>query len=181
MRPDDVRTSKRLSYVLRHRPDSVGLTLDAHGWVAVDDLLAALAAAGSPLARADLDRVVGTNDKQRFEVDRAGDRIRARQGHSVEVDLALTPADPPPVLFHGTPARNLPSVLATGLDRRGRHHVHLSGDVDTARRVGRRRGDAVVLEVDAGAMVGAGATFWRTGNGVWLTDRVPPEHLSVHP
>ncbi|WP_210649997.1 RNA 2'-phosphotransferase [Nocardioides sp. SYSU D00065] len=180
MRPDDVRASKRLSYVLRHRPDSVGLTLDASGWVGVDDLLAALADAGTPLAREDVERIVATNDKQRFEVDRAAGRIRARQGHSVPVDLALDPAEPPAVLYHGTPARNLTSVLATGLDRRGRHHVHLSGDVDTARRVGRRRGEAVVLEVDAAAMARDGATFWRTGNGVWLTDHVPPEHLSVH-
>lgn len=121
---------------------------------------------------------MSTNDKQRFELDPFGDRIRARQGHSVEVDLALEPAAPPDVLFHGTPRRNLDSIRATGLDRRERHHVHLSPDVETAQRVGRRRGAAVVLAVDAAAMTAAGVAFWRTGNGVWLTDRVPPEHIS---
>ena len=180
MLPRDVRTSKRLSYVLRHRPDSVGLTLDASGWVGVDDLLAALASTGPAIARDDLERIVRTNDKQRFELDPAGERIRARQGHSLEVDLGLEAVEPPDVLFHGTPVRNLDSILATGLDRRGRHHVHLSADVETALRVGRRRGDAVVLQVDAAGMARSGRAFWRTANGVWLTDSVPPQHLSVH-
>ncbi|GAA5134539.1 RNA 2'-phosphotransferase [Alloalcanivorax gelatiniphagus] len=172
--------SKRLSYVLRHRPDSVGLSLGEHGWVAVDDLLHALSASGTRLTRDDLRRVVSTNDKQRFELDPSGDRIRARQGHSVEVDLALEPAVPPDVLFHGTPERNLPSIRATGLDRRQRHHVHLSPDTETAQRVGSRRGAAAVLTIDAAAMSAAGATFWCTGNDVWLTDHVGPEFISVH-
>jgi len=174
----DRRASKRLSFVLRHRPDSIGLSLSEHGWVGVDDLLAALATSGTALSRDDLSRVVSTNDKQRFELDPVTDRIRARQGHSVEVDLALEPAAPPDVLFHGTPRRNLDSIRETGLDRRARHHVHLSPDVETAQRVGRRRGDAVVLAVDAAAMAAAGHTFWRTDNGVWLTEQVPPEHVS---
>lgn len=178
MTPEDVRASKRLSFVLRHRPDSVGISLSEQGWVDVEDLIDAMAQAGTSLTRDDLERVVLTNDKQRFELDPVGDRIRARQGHSVEVDLALEPAAPPDVLFHGTPRRNLDSILATGLDRRARHHVHLSPDVETAQRVGRRRGDAVVLVVDAAAMAAAGHTFWRTDNGVWLTEQVPPEHVS---
>ena len=178
MRPEDVRASKRLSFVLRHRPDSVGLSLSDRGWVGVGDLLDALAQSGTSLTRDDLERVVSTNDKQRFELDPAGDRIRARQGHSVEVDLALEPAAPPDVLFHGTPRRNLDSIREAGLDRRERHHVHLSPDVETAQRVGRRRGAAVVLAVDAAAMAEAGATFWRTTNGVWLTERVAPEYIS---
>ena len=179
MRPEDVRTSRRLSYVLRHRPDSVGIDLTESGWVGVDVLLRALAESGTTLSREDLERVVRTNDKQRFELDPVGDRIRARQGHSVEVDLALVPVEPPGVLFHGTPKRNLASILATGLDRRRRHHVHLSGDVGTAERVGRRRGPAVVLAIDAAAMSAAGHEFWHTDNGVWLTDSVAPEFISV--
>ena len=179
MDPRDVTRSKRLSLVLRHRPESVGVRLDPHGWVDVAVLLERLAAHGTPLSRADLERVVTSNDKQRFEWDRDGGRIRARQGHSVPVDLGLEEAVPPPVLYHGTARRSLDSILASGLEPRGRHHVHLSADVATARRVGARRGPAVVLEVDADAMSRAGHPFWRSTNGVWLTDHVAPAHLRV--
>ena len=172
----DRALSKRLSYVLRHQPGSIGLTLGDGGWVAVDELLAALARHGRAVSRAELDRVVADNDKQRFALDATGARIRAQQGHSLPVDLGLEPAEPPPVLFHGSPRRNLASILAQGLHRGGRHHVHLSPDVATARRVGARRGDAVVLEVDTAAVGGA---FYRSGNGVWLTDEVPPQALRV--
>lgn len=175
---DDVRLSKHLSLVLRHRPGSVGLELDPRGWVEVAALLAALGQHGRSVTREDLDRVVRTNDKQRFEWDRAGDRIRARQGHSVPVELGLAPAEPPAVLFHGTTQRVVPAILAEGLRRQQRHHVHLSPDAATARRVGARRGEPVVLEVDAAGMARAGHRFWRTANGVWLADRVPPEFLT---
>ena len=165
--------------MLRHRPESLGLVLDAHGWVAVSDLLTALAEHGSTLTRADLERIVRESDKQRFELDQADDRIRARQGHSVDVDLALSPSAPPAVLFHGTPLRNRDSIIATGLERRGRHHVHLSPDTETAARVGARRGEHVVLVVDAAAMAAEGFEFLRTENGVWLTASVPPRFITV--
>jgi putative RNA 2'-phosphotransferase len=178
---DVVGLSKRLSYVLRHRPDSVGLTLDPNGWVAVDDLLAALAAHGRRVTRADLDAVVAGNDKRRFAVE-AGpggrDRIRASQGHSVPVDLGLTPVAPPPVLYHGTSATAVGSIRADGLRKGRRHHVHLSGDEATAHRVGaRRRGEVTILTVDAAAMAAEGYRFYRSANGVWLTDHVPPRYL----
>jgi len=176
---DDVRRSKLLSRVLRHRPGSVGITLDRHGWTDVAALLVALAAHGHRITRTDLDRVVRGNDKQRFEWDTTSDRIRARQGHSVEVDLGLPRAEPPARLYHGTPRRNVASILTTGLERRGRHHVHLSEDVGTARRVGARRGDPAVLVVDAAAMVSQGIDFRRAANGVWLTEHVPPPFLSM--
>ena len=179
MEPRDVTTSKRLSLVLRHRPEAVGLSLDPQGWVDVELLLSAFAAAEWPLSRESLDRVVTDNDKQRFEWDVAADRIRARQGHSVPVELDLVPSAPPAVLFHGTPRRNLDSILATGLDRRQRHHVHLSPDRDTAAVVGARRGAHVVLVVDAARMHADGHEFWVTENGVWLTDSVLPEYLAV--
>jgi len=170
---DVVRTSKRLSYVLRHAPDSVGLTLDEHGWVDVDDLLAALR-----LTRAELDDVVARNDKQRFAVDGTGTRIRASQGHSVAVDLGYAPATPPAELFHGTADRFLASIRAEGLRPGNRHAVHLSPDTGTARRVGARRGRPVVLRVDAAAMARDGVAFTRSANGVWLVDAVPPRYLS---
>jgi putative RNA 2'-phosphotransferase len=159
----------------------VGITLDPHGWTDVAGLLEALAAHGHPITRADLERVVRHNDKQRFEWDTATDRIRARQGHSVEVDLGLVPTDPPGRLYHGTPRRNLGSILATGLEPRGRHHVHLSEDADTAHRVGARRGVPVVLVVDAAAMAREGFHFWRTTNGVWLADAVAPRFVQTWP
>jgi putative RNA 2'-phosphotransferase len=176
---DVVRVSKRLSFVLRHQPSSVGLTLDEAGWVDVDRLLAALAAHGLPLARADLDAVVAGNDKQRFAFDPSGTRIRASQGHSVAVDLGYASADPPAELFHGTVERFLPAILAEGLRPGRRHAVHLSADVGTARAVGGRRGRPVVLRVDAARLAADGVQFARSANGVWLVDAVPPDHLTV--
>ncbi|TFV90216.1 RNA 2'-phosphotransferase [Blastococcus sp. CT_GayMR20] len=166
--------SKRLSYVLRHQPGSVGLVLDDAGWVDVDALLTAL-----QLTRGELEHVVATNDKQRFAFDDTGTRIRASQGHSRPVELGYRPERPPDVLFHGTVDRFLPAILAQGLVPGRRHAVHLSPDAATARSVGGRRGRAVVLRVDAAGMAAAGHTFTRSANGVWLTETVPPAYLGV--
>ncbi|MGY1916990.1 RNA 2'-phosphotransferase [Blastococcus sp. SYSU DS0973] len=171
---DVVRTSKRLSFVLRHRPDSVGLTLDDAGWADVGQLLAALR-----ISREQLELVVATNDKRRFAFDPTGTRIRASQGHSVAVDLGYGPEQPPEVLFHGTVERVLPAILAEGLRPGRRHAVHLSADVVTARAVGGRRGRPVVLRVDAAGMAAGGSSFSRSANGVWLVDTVPPRFLTV--
>ncbi|EMF01138.1 RNA 2'-phosphotransferase [Streptomyces mobaraensis NBRC 13819 = DSM 40847] len=170
-----VRVSKYLSKHLRHEPGRIGLRLDAAGWVRIDELLAAAAAHGFPFTREELVHVVAVDDKRRFAVD--GERIRARQGHSVPVDLALPPAEPPPYLYHGTVARFLPAIRAEGLRPMNRHHVHLSPDRETATRVGARRGRPVVLAVDSGAMRAAGHVFHVTGNGVWLTAAVPARYL----
>jgi putative RNA 2'-phosphotransferase len=170
---DVVRLSKRLSYVLRHRPGSVGLSLDEAGWADVDALLVALR-----LTRAELEHVVAANDKRRFAFDESGTRIRASQGHSVPVELGYEPAVPPDVLFHGTVERFVPSILAGGLRPGRRHAVHLSADVATARVVGGRRGRPVVLRVDAAAMARAGHPFTRSPNGVWLTREVPARFLT---
>jgi len=166
--------SKTLSFWLRHRPDDAGLTLDAQGWTAVDPVLAALdAKLGCDWER--LVEVVDLNDKQRFELSADGDRIRARQGHSVEVELDWPEATPPVLLYHGTVDRFLPAIRAEGLKPMRRHHVHLSPDRETATRVGNRRGEAVILTVRAGDMHAAGHRFYLTGNGVWLTDMVAPD------
>lgn len=174
-----MRTSKFLSLVLRHRPDTIGVTLDQAGWIDVDDLLDALAKHGRPLTRADIDAVVATSDKQRFVIDRSTDRIRANQGHSLDVDLGLPDSVPPAALYHGTPTGNLTSILGDGLRKQGRHAVHLSADTATAQRVGSRRGEHVVLRLDAGAMHQDGRRFAMSANGVWLTDAVPVRYLSV--
>ena len=173
-----VRISKRLSLYLRHAPDRAGLTLTRDGWVPVRELLAALARHGLPLSRAELDEVVARNDKQRFAFDDSGTRIRANQGHSVPVELDLPVAVPPDMLFHGTVARFLPAIERDGLRSMRRHDVHLSATVETASTVGARRGAAVVLRVDAAAMVSAGYQFRLSANGVWLVDHVPPQYLS---
>lgn len=173
-----VAVSKRLAYVLRHNPASVGIALDDFGWVDVDVLLDALARHGRPISRAQLDAVMNAPGKARFAYDESGTRIRAHQGHSVRVDLGLLPERPPATLFHGTTAAALEDILSEGLSRRSRHHVHLSVDEATARQVGsRRRGAVVVLEIDAAAMAAAGYLFFLAGNGVWLTDIVPAHYL----
>lgn len=176
-----VTVSKYLSRHLRHAPAELGLTLEPGGWVSVDDLLAAAAEAGFPIDREELTAVVADSDKQRFAFDEAGDMIRANQGHSVAVDLQLSPSTPPPVLFHGTPAKHQAVILERGLHRMRRHHVHLSPDVDTAMRVGRRRGLPVVFSVRASIMIDDGFLFYLSANGVWLVDHVPPSYLQVHP
>ncbi|WP_030209280.1 RNA 2'-phosphotransferase [Streptomyces bikiniensis] len=172
-----VKVSKYLSKHLRHQPERIGLALDAQGWTEIDALLRAAAEHGFPISREELDHVVATNDKKRFAIE--GTRIRASQGHTVQVDLDLPAAEPPAYLYHGTVAGRLPSIRAEGLRPMARHHVHLSPDRETATRVGARRGRPVVLSVDAGAMHRAGHVFHVSANGVWLTDTVPPEFLRL--
>lgn len=177
MDPSLVSTSKFLSLVLRHDPARIGLELDPSGWVEVDVLLAAAQRAGVHIDRALLERVVAENDKRRFALSADGTRIRASQGHSVEVDLGLEPLRPPDVLFHGTASRFLDSIRRQGLIPGSRTHVHLSADEATARNVGQRHGSPLVLTVDAAAMYDAGHLFYRSDNGVWLTGAVPALHL----
>ncbi|GAB7036247.1 MULTISPECIES: RNA 2'-phosphotransferase [Catenuloplanes] len=178
---DIKRTSKRLSLVLRHRPESVGVTLTEDGWVAVPTLLEALGRHGLRLTRDELGRVVEENDKKRFTIERTpdGERIRANQGHSVAVELGYRAEEPPETLYHGTADRHLAAIREQGLVKGSRHHVHLSPDPVTARAVGGRHGRPVVLTVAAARMAAAGHLFFRSANGVWLTDAVPPEYLAV--
>ncbi|MBS0410829.1 MAG: RNA 2'-phosphotransferase [Proteobacteria bacterium] len=171
-------TSKMLSFWLRHRPDAAGLTLDQSGWAKVDDVLAAFAAQGSATGWESLLQIVETNDKRRFELSADASLIRARQGHSIEVTGDWVAASPPDHLWHGTVERFLASIMAEGLKPMGRHHVHLSADRETAERVGSRRGRPVILCVNAKRLIVSGQAFWRAGNGVWLTDAVPPDALS---
>lgn len=173
------RVSKLMSKVLRHAPESVGLTLEPGGWVPVAELLAGLARAGTRLTREELDEVVRLCDKQRFAIDPDGQKIRANQGHSTAVEVEFEEVEPPAELFHGTADANLPSILRDGLLKGKRHHVHLSLDTETATRVGRRHGAPVVLVVDAARMRADGHLFHRSANGVWLVEHVPPQYLRV--
>ncbi len=171
------RTSKFLSLVLRHDPARIGITLDDAGWTDVAALLAACSAHGVNLSRDALTELVATSDKQRYALSPDGTRIRANQGHSVEVDLDLPPTPPPATLYHGTVDAALAGIRAKGLVRGARHHVHLSADLDTATKVGTRRGAPVILKVRADAMADAGHVFYRSANGVWLVDTVPTEFI----
>ena len=173
----DQTISKTLSFWLRHRPDAAGLTLDAQGWTDTDAVLAALAGEGIDCDWERLLSIVETSDKQRFELSADSSRIRARQGHSVEVALDWPQVDPPEFLYHGTVERFLPAIRAEGLRPMRRHHVHLSPDEATATIVGNRRGKAIILTVRAADMAAAGHAFLLTGNGVWLTDHVPASFL----
>lgn len=172
-----VRTSKFLSLVLRHRPELIGIELDPAGWVSVSELLRACREHGRAITADELREVVAGNDKRRFAFSEDGERIRASQGHSVAVELGYTPADPPEFLYHGTIAKFLPSIREGGLKKGERHHVHLSPDEETARRVGQRRGRPVVLKVESGRMQRDGHAFYLSANGVWLTEHVPPAYL----
>lgn len=172
------RLSRFLSLVLRHRPERIGVRLDARGWAEVDELVVRSRAAGVPLTRARLLAVVDRDDKQRFSLTPDSRRVRANQGHSLPVDLELLPREPPEELFHGTARRSLPDIRRDGLTGRGRNHVHLSGDPGTATTVGRRHGDPVVLTVAAGAMHRQGHELFQSENGVWLTATVPPRFLA---
>ncbi len=174
-----VKVSRYLSKHLRHRPERLGLRLEPGGWVGVEDLLKACARHRFPISCEELGEVVERNDKRRFAFDPSGTRIRAQQGHSVPVDLELEPLAPRTVLYHGTNEGVVPAILREGLSPMGRHHVHLSPDPETARKVGARRGRPVVLEVDAGSMHRDGWEFYRSGNGVWLVQAVPHGYLRV--
>jgi putative RNA 2'-phosphotransferase len=171
------KLSRLLSLILRHKPETVGLALDPNGWLAVDDLLSALARHGTPISRATLDRIVRENDKQRFAFDDSGAKIRANQGHSVSIDLKLAAAQPPEVLYHGTATRNEASIRAHGLTKQDRQHVHLSPDHVTATLVGQRHGKAIVLTVRSGEMHRSGIAFYQSDNGVWLVDAVPAHYI----
>ncbi|MDA7963926.1 RNA 2'-phosphotransferase [Ruegeria sp.] len=171
------RESKFLSLVLRHKPEEIGLQLDRHGWVRVEDLLRKLKKANRKLSRDELVQLVEGNDKKRFTLSDDGQRIRAAQGHSIDVDLGLEPQRPPDELYHGTASANLDAIFADGLNPGRRKQVHLSLDPDTAERVGQRHGKPVVLRVEAQRMYEDGFEFFRADNGVWLTDKVPATYL----
>lgn len=173
MRHELVKHSRFLSLVLRHDPSAIGIQLDDAGWVDVTTLLAALQSRRSPITREVLVEIVETNNKRRFAFSEDRLRIRASQGHSIEVDLELEPSSPPDLLYHGTAAKNLDSIRANGLLRAQRNHVHLSADHATANRVGARHGTPVVIEIKSGRMADSGFTFYLSENGVWLTAHVP--------
>jgi putative RNA 2'-phosphotransferase len=174
---DKKHTSKFLSLVLRHRPELIGLPLDANGWADVATLIKAAATKDVHFTQAELEEIVATNDKKRFIFSADNVQIRANQGHSVEVDLGLQPQAPPALLYHGTVDKFMDSIMAQGLQKMERHQVHLSSNRATAEQVGGRRGQPVLLTVQAGLMQQDGFVFYQSENEVWLTDEVPPQYI----
>ncbi|MBK8800730.1 MAG: RNA 2'-phosphotransferase [Fibrobacteres bacterium] len=172
-----VSRSKFLSLLLRHAPETIGLSLDAQGWANLSDLVRLVNASGTAIGLDDIYEIVETNEKKRFEISLDDQRIRAVQGHSIEVDLQLEPTTPPELLYHGTARGSVESILAQGIRKGKRQYVHLSQEVSTALQVGGRHGKPVALVVESAKMAQAGHLFYKAKNGVWLTDHVPPERV----
>ncbi|MDW2981787.1 RNA 2'-phosphotransferase [Rhodanobacter sp. KK11] len=182
MSKQHTEVSKFLSYVLRHEPHAIGLTLDSEGWAEVNALIAGAKQAGRTLDVELIRAVVNSSDKKRFALSDDGSRIRAVQGHSTDtVAIQREPKQPPEFLYHGTATRFLDSILAEGLRPGERHHVHLSEDVSTATAVGQRYGKPVVLKIEALRMHQQGFVFFQADNGVWLVTNVPNSFLVIGP
>jgi putative RNA 2'-phosphotransferase len=171
------KISRVLSLVLRHEPAKVGVNLDEAGWADVRELITCLNRHGYNVDRGKLEIVVETNSKKRFAFNADKSRIRANQGHSIPVDLQLEAVKPPEFLWHGTVGKFISSIRTSGLQKQQRLHVHLSADTETAAIVGNRRGSALLLKIHAARMHADGQVFYRSANGVWLTDHVPPVYI----
>ena len=169
--------SKFLSLVLRHQPETIGIQLDQNGWTDIAELIEKANNYGINFDREILNHIVATNSKKRFAFNDTLDKIRASQGHSIEIELGYENQKPPEILFHGTGEKFVQSILDTGLEKCNRQHVHLSSDFDTAIKVGQRHGKPFVFKVFAGQMYNDNFLFFISDNGVWLTDNVPTKYL----
>ena len=175
---ENIRISKFLSLVLRHQPETIGIELDSNGWTDIKTLIEKSNQSGMSLTIDILRHVVETNPKKRFAFNEAFDKIRANQGHSVEVELGYAAQKPPAILYHGTAGKFVAAILEQGLRKGERHHVHLSAEIETAIKVGQRHGKPFVFEVMAGKMFDDKYEFFLSDNGVWLTESVPANYLS---
>lgn len=173
------KISKFLSLILRHKPETIDLKLDENGWADVKELLEKSAENGNPFTRRELETVVETNDKKRFTFDASGEKIRASQGHSIEVEIGFEEKTPPEILYHGTAEKNVAAIFAGGLNKMSRHHVHLSAEIETARVVGARYGKVVIFKIETGKMLAENFKFYVSANGVWLTESVPAKFLEI--
>ena len=172
----DRNTSKFISLILRHKPEVIGITLDEHGWADVDELIRGVSKTHD-LDREILERIVAEDEKQRYSFSDDKRLIRANQGHSIPVDVELKEVTPPKILYHGTGIKYKEAIDAQGLIAKSRLYVHLSGDTETAKKVGQRHGKPIIYKVNAGAMHEDGCKFFLSVNGVWLTKEVPVQYL----
>lgn len=171
------KLSKFLSFILRHNPGSIGLNLDSNGWAGIYDLIIKARQNNTNISLEDIEYIAATCNKQRFEFSDDKKKIRACQGHSINIDLDLKPVSPPDILYHGTAEKTVPYIKNSGIIKMNRDHVHLSQDFVTATNVGNRHGKPTVLHIDAKKMNEHGMTFYLSTNGVWLTDFVPKEYI----
>jgi len=177
MAKTEVQMSKFLSLVLRHKPETIGIQLDSNGWTDVDILIKQSNRYGMKFNKEMLKHIVETNAKKRFTFNESFDKIRASQGHSVDIELGYINREPPEILYHGTGNSSVQSILETGIEKKNRQHVHLSSDIETAVKVGKRHGKPYVFKVLAGKMYTDQFEFFLSDNGVWLTDNVPAKYL----
>ena len=176
---DYIKCSKFLSLILRHHPETIGIALDPHGWADVDELILKVNQAGRyVLDKVLLEEIVRTDNKQRYSFNGDHSRVRANQGHSIQVDVELEEKIPPEILYHGTGEKSVASILQQGLLPQSRLYVHLSPTPEVARQVGSRHGKPVVFQVDAGKMSADGIPFYLSKNGVWLVKEVPTQYLT---
>ncbi|MBR0418823.1 MAG: RNA 2'-phosphotransferase [Erysipelotrichaceae bacterium] len=172
----DTKTSKFISLILRHRPEAIGITLDEHGWADVEELINGINRS-RPFTMKDLERIVAQDEKQRYSFNQDKTKIRANQGHSINVDVELKELTPPDILYHGTGMKNVEAIDKEGLKPMGRLYVHLSKDIETATKVGLRHGKPFIYEIDCKSMVNDGYGFYLSKNGIWLTKEVPIRYL----
>lgn len=173
------RIGKYICLILRHKPEIIGIELDKNGWANIDELINGLKKKYPDFNREKLEYIVNTDNKQRYSLSDDKSKIRARQGHSIDVDVELKELTPPELLYHGTAERFLESIMKEGLVPKSRLYVHLSKDVETAEKVGKRHGKPAVLKIETGKMAEDGFKFYLSENGVWLTKAVPPKYLSL--
>ena len=177
---ETTKISKFLSLVLRHQPEIIGLNLDENGWADTSELLSKMNSNNhNSITMPILEHVVATNSKKRFAFNDDKTRIRANQGHSIDIDLGLDEKQPPEYLYHGTAVKSVGAIMNTSLEKQLRQHVHLSLDYDTALSVGKRHGNPQVFVIETGAMHRDGYKFYLSDNGVWLTDHVPAKYLKL--
>lgn len=173
------RIGKYICLILRHKPEIIGIELDKNGWANIDELINGLKKKYPDFNREKLEYIVNTDNKQRYSLSDDKSKIRARQGHSIDVDVELKELTPPELLYHGTAERFLESIMKEGLVPKSRLYVHLSKDVETAEKVGKRHGKPAVLKIETGKMAEDGFKFYLSENGVWLTKVVPPKYFSL--
>ena len=171
-----IKTSRFISLILRHEPETIGITLDGHGWANVEELIFGVNKK-YPIDMQILEKIVDEDDKNRYSFNEDKTMIRANQGHSIAVDVELKKLNPPDILYHGTGEKYVESIEKQGLTRKNRLYVHLSNDIETAEKVGKRHGKPVIYEIDCKKMVENGIEFLKSENNVWLVESVPVKYL----